>query len=104
MLKVWFQLVDQTGNPYKGTRAGKVTLDSSADIVDFLDAVKVKYDQPNYLKDFPSVALLVYRNRETFDKRNAEEGKEVPLKVDAIINGLGVLMKEALIVVVPRRF
>jgi hypothetical protein len=64
----------------------------------------VKVENPNKLSSIGASDLLVYRNRETFDKRNAEEGKEVPLKVDAIINGLGVLMKEALIVVVPRRF
>jgi hypothetical protein len=68
---IWFQLVDSSGRPYKGTSADKVKLDSSADIADFKKAVKAKYDQPGFLKDISSGVLLVYRDKDAFDKRNA---------------------------------
>jgi hypothetical protein len=69
---VWFLLLDfATGKPYKGTTADKVSVSSLADVADFRDAVQLKYDKPNYLKDIPSSALLVYKNKLAFDKRNA---------------------------------
>jgi hypothetical protein len=55
--------------------------------------VKVENDQPNYLKDFPSGALLVYRNREAFDQGNA------PLRASAPLDRLGETEDEALVVV-----
>jgi hypothetical protein len=69
------------------------------------DAVKAKYDQPGYLKNFPSGVLFVYKNRASFEKRYAlnetgsQEGK--PLEEDSLIDGLGKSKKEALVVVVP---
>ncbi len=74
---VWFLLLDSnSGLPYKGTTADKVSVASCADVADFRDAVKAKYDQPNYLKDIPSGALIVYKNKAAFDKRNAAVDKE----------------------------
>jgi hypothetical protein len=46
-------------------------------------------EQPGYLKDIPSGALLVYKN------------KKDPLEKDALVVGLGTSKQEALIVVVP---
>jgi hypothetical protein len=48
--------------------------------------------------------LFVYKNRQSFDKRNAvndENEKESPLEEDSLVDGLGTSKKEALIVVVP---
>ena len=103
-LFIWFLLFDSvTGEPYKGTTAEKVCVSTSADVADFRDAVQLKYDKPNYLKEIPSGALLVYKNKTAFEKRNAavDEGKEAPLKEDSPIDGLGLSKKDALIVVVP---
>ena len=98
---VWFRLLDTTtGQYYKGTTADKVAVSSTADVADFRDAVKAKYDKPNYLKDIPSGALLVYKNKDAFDKRNyANQEKEDSLKEVALLDGLGKSTKEALIVV-----
>ena len=102
---VWFQLLDSaTGLAYKGTSADKVSVSSHADVADFRDAVQLKYDKPNYLKDIPPGVLLVYKNKTAFDKRNAavDEGKkEEPLEEDSLIGGFGTSKKEACIVVVP---
>ena len=74
---VWFFLLDSaTGEPYKGTSAAKVSVSSSAYVADFRDAVKARYDQPNYLREIPSSALLVYKNKAAFDKRNTAGRKE----------------------------
>jgi hypothetical protein len=101
---VWFLLVDPvTGELFKRTSADAVSLPPGSVVVQFRDAVQAKYDKPNYLKDIPSGALIVYKNKAAFVKRNAapEEGKEEPLEEDCLIDGLGISMKEALIVVVP---
>jgi hypothetical protein len=63
MALVWFQLVDSTGSPFKGTSISSVFLPPNSLLVQFRDAVKAEFDQPGYLKDFPSAALS-YRVRE----------------------------------------
>ena len=101
---VWFLLVDAAdGKPYKGTSADKVSVAAPADVADFRDAVKTKYDQPGYLKEIPSGALLVYKNKFAFDKRNATEKdkEEPPLKSSFPLDGLGATEEDALVVVVP---
>ena len=112
-LLIWFHLYDyDTGLPYKGTRATSVLRSSLAvPIIDqFCDAVKVKYDQPGYLKDIPSGTLKVFKNKDSFDKRDSKEEKvnlqfsynqEESLEEDSMVDGLGKSKKEALIVVVP---
>jgi hypothetical protein len=58
--RIWFHLYDSAnGLPYKGTTADKVSVPVGSDITDFRDAVKVKYDQPGYLKDIPSGKLII---------------------------------------------
>ena len=98
---VWFRLLDSaTGQSYKGTTADYVSLPPGSVVAQFRDAVQLKYDKPNYLKDIPSGALLVYKNKDAFDKRNyANQEKEDSLKEVALLDGLGKSTKEALIVV-----
>jgi hypothetical protein len=45
----------------------------------------------------------VYKNKESFEKRNTrfEQEREEPLEVDAVVDGLGTTKNDALIVVVP---
>jgi hypothetical protein len=102
---VWFQLMDATsGKPFKDTIANRVSLAPSADVVEFLEEAWEKFDKPGYLRDIPAGALKAYKNKASFDKRNAavEDGKESPLEEDALINGLGFSEEEALIVTVPQ--
>ena len=99
---IWFLLLDTaTGHSFKGTSADAVALPTGSLILHFRDAVRAKYDLPNYLKGISSSALLVYKNKGAFDKRNAESRKTRPLDVDSLVHGLGKSMKKALIVVVP---
>ena len=76
--KIWFHLYDyETGKPYKGTAADKVSVPVGSDITEFRKAVKAEYDQPAYLKDIPSGKLLVFQNKQTFDKRVAAVEKVI---------------------------
>jgi hypothetical protein len=101
---IWFQLiVSATGKPYKAATVSSVSLPSDFVIDQFRDAVQIKWNKPGYLKDIPAGALIVYKNKAAFDKRNDAEGKEEPLEEDSQISDLGKSKKEALIVVVPSR-
>ena len=72
---VWFHLYDAaTGLPYKGTSCDKVSVSSFADVVDFRDAVHAK--NSSILTGITSSQLLVFRNKEAFDKRNAAVNEE----------------------------
>jgi acetyl-CoA carboxylase beta subunit len=57
----------------------------------------------NKLSSFDAADLVVYKNKESFDKRNTrvEPEREEPLEVDAVVEGLGTTKNEALIVLVP---
>ena len=73
---IWFHLYDYgSGLPFKGTTATSVSLPSTAVIDQFRDAVRVKYDTPGYLHDIPSGKLLVFKNKDAFDKRDCTEEK-----------------------------
>jgi hypothetical protein len=96
---IWFQLLDSaTGEPYKKTTSDYVSLPPGSVIAQFRDAVKVKYDQPNFLRDIPSGALLVYKNKAAF-----VDEKEKPLKSSHPLDALGKTEEESdmLVVVVP---
>jgi hypothetical protein len=94
---IWFQLYDSsTGEPYKRTSASKIYVSSSADVDDFRDAVKAKYEQPTYLKDIPAGSLFVYKNKSAF-----VGGNEESLKPSCLLDGFGITEEDALIVVVP---
>jgi hypothetical protein len=105
-LPIWFRLFDSSGKQWPETTAAYI-LSSSLVIPlvhEFREAVKAKYDQPNYLQNIPSSTLLVYRNEESFKKRNLsnDEGNEYPLRPSFSIIGLGQNdEEEALIVFVP---
>ena len=94
---IWFQLVDSNGQPYMGTSADAVNLPNSSIVVQFRDAVKNKYDQPNYLRNIPSSVLQVYKNISSFVNRDVEK----PLQSSHHLIDLGKTEEEALIVMVP---
>jgi len=89
------------GKPYKRTTADCITLNSSiCFIAQFRDAVKGK--NPNTLSSVDSSQLLVYKNKNAFDKRKSNINKEEPLEEDCLIEYMfGISKKEALIVAVP---
>ncbi len=74
---VWFLLLDSaTGQPYKGTTADYVYLPSGSVIAQFRDAVKAKYSD-SLLKGVAASALLVFKNKSAFDKRDAVNDEKV---------------------------
>ena len=98
---VWYLLVDSNGQPYKKTSADLVELPSTCVIAQFRDAVKLK--SSNKLSSFDAADLVVYKNKESFEKRDSEveQERKEPLEVDAVVVGLGTTKNDALIVVVP---
>ncbi len=67
---IWFHLYDyETGEPYKGTRVTSVLRSSLAvtAIDQFCDAVKIKCS--NKLASVDADDLLVFQNKQSFDKR-----------------------------------
>jgi hypothetical protein len=66
--RTWFLLLDsQTGEPYKGSSADKVSLLPNADVADFRDAVKAKYSD-SLLKGIAPSTLTVYENKDAFEQ------------------------------------
>ena len=104
---VWFLLLDSTTcRPYKGTTADAILRSSLfVPVVDkFRQAVKKKdkdYGKAALLNQINSSQLLVYKNKAAFDKRYDVDGKEEPLKEDALLDGLGNTEEEALIITIP---
>jgi hypothetical protein len=97
---VWFLLVDAAdGKPYKGIGAAKVSVVSSADVADFGNAVKAS--RSNKLSSVDAPNLLIYKNKESFDKRDTNEGKVEALQDDSPSGHLGKSKDEALAVDVP---
>ena len=84
--EVYFQLVDSvTGLPYKETTSTAVSLSFNATVENFRDAVINKYkdQKANLLTGFASSQLVVYENKEAFDKRNDQEEKVIHLDLIA---------------------
>ena len=74
--KIWFHLYDSAnGLPYKGTTADKVSVPVGSDITEFRDAVKVKCS--NKLSSIDANDLLVFQNKQSFDKRDAAVEKVI---------------------------
>ena len=95
----WFMLLDSTtGEPFKGTTVSSVLRSSLVvPVVDqFREAAYRKHT--NKLSSLDAADLSVYKNKEAFDKRNADIGKEEPLEEDSLLDGLGSSKKGALIV------
>ena len=99
---VWYRLYDSdSGKPYKGTTASSILRSSLA--VPVVDQFRkyVKAENSNKLSSYDAADLVVYKNKPAFDKRNAHEGKEEPLKSSLPLHGLGETKEGALVVVVP---
>ena len=74
---IWFHLYDyETGQPYKGTTADCVSIPSSFFIAQFRDAVKVKYSD-SHLKGIGPSDLKVFKNKQSFDQRDAAVEKVI---------------------------
>ncbi|KAJ3329493.1 hypothetical protein HDU76_007808 [Blyttiomyces sp. JEL0837] len=96
---LWFLLVDAaTGLPYRGTTATSVSLPPDSVVDQFRDAVKA--EKPNKLSSVDASDLVVYKNKDAFDKRDADEGKEEPLDPTESLGLLGS-KEDMLVVVVP---
>jgi hypothetical protein len=92
---IWFQLADETGNPYNGTKPTFVehTTGSIFLVAHFREGVKSNY--ANKLSSVDSNQLLVYENRAALDKKTA-------LTSSSSLTGLGTDDRDnAVIVVVP---
>jgi hypothetical protein len=79
---IWFHLYDSSGQPYKGSTADFVELPPGSVIAQFKDAVKKKdrdEGEAAILTRFKSSQLIVYRDKDAFDKRDAPE------KVDHVL-------------------
>jgi hypothetical protein len=75
---VWFQLYDSsTGLPYMGTSASSILRSSL--VVPVIDQFRkaVHLENSSILTGITSSQLLVYKNKEAFDKRNDLENKVV---------------------------
>ncbi len=73
---IWFHLYDSdNGLPYMGTRATKVSVPVGSDIAEFCKAVKAECS--NKLSSIDAGDLLVFKNKQSFDKRNLEEHKVI---------------------------
>jgi hypothetical protein len=93
---IWFQLKDATtGEAFRNTTCDSIVRSSlvAPVIAQFRKAVSAQY--PLNLLDIPASLLLVYKNRECFERR------EEPLKEDKELKGLGGSGTQALIVLVP---
>ena len=103
---IWFHLYSSANKPFKGTSVSSVLRSSLANVNEFKYAVKAEY--PNKLSSVDASQLRVYKNKDSFDKRDADIGKvnqamilsqEEPLKEGSIVDGLGETEYDALIVV-----
>ena len=100
MSTIWFLLLDSvTGEPFKESRATKIPVNISADLDDLKEAIVKKFES-TILTGIASSQLVVYKNKEAFDNRNADGGN-VPLEEDLPVHELGSTKKTALAVSVP---
>jgi len=96
----WYRLFESsTGLADRNTRLSKVSVSINADVDDFRTAVYA--ENSSILDGITSSQLIVYKNIDAFEKRNANEDKWGPLDEDSLVNDdLGKTTKEALIVAV----
>jgi hypothetical protein len=90
---IWLHLLDSKGRPYNGTTKTSVLLSARSDISEFKEAVKAEKINP--LRNIDIRQLTVFITKSAFD------AKEDPLDDDCVIAGLGTVLSNALIVVVP---
>ena len=73
---IWFHLYDSAnGLPYKKTTATKVSVPIGSDIDQFRKAVKAECS--NKLSSIDAGDLLVFQNKQSFDKRDAAVEKVI---------------------------
>ena len=73
---IWYRLVDpSTGLPFMRTGADKIYVSSDADVV--IDQLRraVIAENPNKLSSFDASDLVIYKNMDAFERRNAVEDK-----------------------------
>ncbi|EGZ07301.1 hypothetical protein PHYSODRAFT_340408 [Phytophthora sojae] len=100
--KVWFQLVDNTGLPFKGCRPASVQSDGVRDIEDVRAKIHAAYDRfpplgKDVLTHIPPNWLKIYESRKGYADENS-----APLDEDASLDMRGGSVKDALIVEVPK--
>lgn len=67
---VWFLLVDSVdGRPYRGTSADAAMLSNNTLVFQFRNAVKER--NPNILSSIDASQLLIYRNKDAFERRQS---------------------------------
>ena len=94
---VWYYLVDEQGDSFKGVGADIVSINTESKVVHFRDAVWAK-NKEGLLKGVSAVQLKVYTTKD-----NITDPTKEPLEVDASVNGMGEQKREALFVVVPKK-
>ena len=85
--RIFFRLVDSTGQPFNQTDDTRVTFDHVPDVDDFREAVKAEC--PNSLSGIYSNRLIVHKNMD------ALKNKEQPLKSSHFLGGV----EDAIIIV-----
>ena len=96
----WFLLVhNKDGQPYMGNTVSSVSLEPINVILEFRKAVKAMNSDD--LSSFDDSDLDVYKNKSSFEKRNAMRGKGVPLKASLLLGDLGSKGEDPLYVAVP---
>lgn len=101
---IWFLLVDATtGKPYRGAAIASIPRFPTVPNVDrFRATVKSSYGESCFLNGVSSCCLIVFKNKASFDRRDAASGREGPLMSSSRLDGLGETETEPLIVVVPQ--
>ena len=98
---VWFVLLDcATGESYKGTSTSSVLIPPDFFVAQFRK--QIYQDNASILKGITSSQLIIYKNKDAFDKRNVPNdpiGKS--LEEDSFLHGLGETEEDAIIAVVP---
>ena len=93
-LRIWYLLVDTSGNAFKNATTDKMSVPSGADIADLRDAVKVKNDA--ILPNVVAAQLKVFKNKDALSSEPLDE--ETPVSG---IGEAGKRKKDALLVLVP---
>ena len=97
---IWLKILDLvSGLPYKGINADILSLPSGPIVVEFRKAVYLEYS--DMLTAIKQSQLIIYMNKEAFNKRIAVGGSEEAMEEDFQLDGFGKCKKEALIVAVP---
>ena len=98
---IWFHLYDaHTEKPVRGSSATIVDLPCSYSFQNLRYAIRDEYFY-SHLKGMDVSKFKIFKNKNAFDKRNLNEGKEEPLKSSELLDRLGETKEDALIVLAP---